>query len=171
MAAPEERSEHALPVRYLWLYTLAWAPYFVLYGVVLGASMELPLSWAAVGAAANGLPPAILGWWVLRFGRARSGLTDGARFWVSHALAAAGYAIACALGTWFLFRIFERFDRGAWNWSLENAVGPTLWQLLICTLIYAVLAGLGHAVGLRGLLHTSFSTPYIRFWRLCGETR
>lgn len=152
MAAPGDRSERDLPVRFLWLYSLAWAPYFLLYGVVLGASMELPLSWAAMGAVANGLPPAILGWWVLGFGRSRSSLTDGPRFWGSHALAAAGYAVACALGTWLLLRAFERLDRGAWFWSLQS-FGPVLWQLLVCTLIYAFLAGLGHAVALRGLLH------------------
>ena len=148
-AAPE--GEQEIPRRFAGLYALAWAPYLVAYGAVLQASMALPIGLAAMGAAANGLPPALLGWWALGLGRRTCQLGGRGRFWALHGAAAAVYAAASMVGTWLLFQLFHRLKRGSWDAPLWH-LGPLLWQLLICSLLYAVLAGLGHAWTLRDRL-------------------
>lgn len=135
--------------RLVWLYTLAWVPYLVAYGAVLGASFEVPASWAVMGALANGLPPALLGWPAIAAGRhvpwtpARRG-----RFLAAHAAGALTYAVACAAGTWLLFRLFHRLETGEWEWTIGQA-GPLFWQLLVATLLYVVLAAVGNAATLQ----------------------
>lgn len=135
--------------RFAWLYLVAWLPYLVAYGLVLSTALDVPISWAVAGAVANGLPPAALGWAAIGMGRRITWRTvPVARFLAFHGAAAAVYALACATGTWLLFRIFDRLELGAWNWSLGE-VGPLVWQLLIATLLYAVLAGIGNAIALQ----------------------
>lgn len=134
--------------RFVWLYALAWLPYLVAYGVVLAVSLDLPTSWAVMGALANGLPPALLGWAAIGAGRRVPWRATGRRrFLAVHAAGAATYAFASASGSWLLFRLFHRLENGSWDWSLGQ-VGPLVWQLLIATLLYAVLAGIGNAVAL-----------------------
>lgn len=151
MISAEGRSESGVSGRLVWLYALAWVPYLLAYGAVLRASMGVPLSWATVGALANGLPPALLGWWALEIGRFAPRLESRSRFRLLHAVSAVTYAVACMVGTWLLFQTFHRIETGSWDWSRGES-GPLVWQLLICTLIYAVLAGVGHALTLRDRL-------------------
>jgi signal transduction histidine kinase len=135
--------------RLLWLYGLAWATYLTAYGAVLGASLEVPASWAVMGAVANGLPPALLGWLAIRAGRGipRRAVTAG-RFFALHGAGALAFAAASTVGSWLLFRLFHGLETGDWDWSLGQT-GPLFWQLLIATLLYVVLAGLGNAAALQ----------------------
>lgn len=151
-AVSEDTLQHgprARAVHFAWLYLLAWLPYLIAYGLVLGAALEVPASLAVAAAVANGLPPATLGWAAIGIGKAitwRSGPV--AKFLALHAAAAALYALASAAGTWLLFRVLNRLESGTWDWALGD-VGPLVWQLLIATLLYAVLAGIGNALALQ----------------------
>ncbi|MGH7578051.1 MAG: hypothetical protein ACREM1_23390 [Longimicrobiales bacterium] len=144
-----QHGPRARAVHFAWLYLLAWLPYLIAYGLVLGAALEVPASLAVAAAVANGLPPATLGWAAIGIGKAitwRSGPV--AKFLALHAAAAALYALASAAGTWLLFRVLNRLESGTWDWALGD-VGPLVWQLLIATLLYAVLAGIGNALALQ----------------------
>lgn len=152
MQAFDQRPDAGFPKHFVVLYVLAWATYVVAYGAVLRAAGMPPLRWAAIGAVANGLPPAVLGWWAIRMGRVAPRIARRGRFWACHLAAAALYISCCVVGTWLLFRFFHRLETGVWDWSIGR-LGVLTWQLLIGTLLYTVLAGLGHAVALQVRLH------------------
>ena len=143
----ERPSRPAAPAgaRFVWLYIVAWLSYLVAYGLALGTAMRLTLGWAALGALASGLPPALLGWAVFRLGRSmpweerRRG-----RFFAIHGLAATGYAVLSAAGSWTLLRLSYRVMEGEWDLD-HAATEPLVWHLLMAALLYTVLAGLGHA--------------------------
>ncbi|MEZ5331912.1 MAG: histidine kinase [Thermoanaerobaculia bacterium] len=135
--------------RLSWLYLLAWATYLTAYAGVLAASLEVPASWAVMGAVANGLPPALLGWLAIRAGRVVSRASAARRrFVLLHAAGALTFAAASTVGSWLLFRLFHGVETGEWDWSLGQT-GPLFWQMLIATLLYVVLAGLGNAAALQ----------------------
>lgn len=143
MQRQERKAETRSVQRLVWLYALAWLPYLAAYGVVLAAALRVSLGWAAMGAVANVLPPAILGWAVIRTARTLSSRASSRRRRTAiHVGMAVGYAAASVAGTWLLFKLFHRAVAADWDWSLGDPA-PLAWQLLVATLLYVVLAGLG----------------------------
>lgn len=141
-SVPASGRDRASP-RFVSLYALAWVPFLFAYGGVLAVSLQVSTEQAAMGAIANVLPPALLGWPILQTARAasRRRLEAGRTFGL-HAALACLYALASAAGTWLIFKIFHRMISGAWDWTL-GGTRALFWQLLISTLIYVVLAGFG----------------------------
>jgi signal transduction histidine kinase len=130
------------------LYVIAWASYIVAYGLALGTAMDLSLAWVALGALSGGLPPALLGWLVFRHGRSvRWEEGRRGRFFALHATAAAGYALFSATGTFLLLRVSHRLLDGRWDWA-QASIEEAVWHILMGTLLYTVLAGLGHTAAL-----------------------
>ncbi len=145
--APELRSPQPLG-GFARLYLMGWASYILAYGLALGTTMDLSLAWVALGALSGGLPPALFGWWVFRLGRSvRWEEGHRRRFFAVHGGAAAAYALLSATGTWLLLRVSHRLIDGGWDWA-EASIAESVWHLLMGTLLYTVLAGLGHAAAL-----------------------
>ncbi|MEM7048344.1 MAG: histidine kinase [Acidobacteriota bacterium] len=126
-----------------WLYGLSWLPFLIAYGVALGLSLDVDFELAALGALANGLPPALLGWPALRASRMLSRRRPPpAVAFARHVVAGSLYVLASGVGTWLVFKLVHRLQSGAWHWALGDT-RPLFWQMLICSLLYLVLAGFG----------------------------
>jgi signal transduction histidine kinase len=126
------------------IYAAAWLPLLGVYALVFLVT-GLPAGVALRAAAANVLPPALLGGAVLRFSR-RLAWAPGrrARFFAAHAGAAAVYAGASTAGSHLLFAL----DR--WATSGRLSVPPTdyrvaVWQLFLDLLLYCTLASVAYA--------------------------
>ncbi len=141
-----------------WLYPLAWLPYLALYCVALGYGLALDPALALLAAAANVLPPALLGVAVLRLCARlpwdprprREGFRAGLgrrRFFAVHAGLALLYAGLSVAGTWGLFQIADRVRKGTWSGGSYD-VRVAAWQFFIGLLLYALLASLAYAAAL-----------------------
>jgi signal transduction histidine kinase len=133
-------------VRLAWLYPLAWLPYLAAYGLALGNAIDLPVRTAAFAAAANVLPPALLGPAVLGLARRLAWPSRRrARFFALHAAAMLAYAVLSVAGTWGLFILLDLVRDRAWPSLAGWDWRPLPWQLFVAVLLYAVLASLAYA--------------------------
>ena len=134
--------------RLAWLYPLAWLPYLALYCVALGYGLALDPALALLAAAANVLPPALLGVAVLRLcARLPWDPRRRRRFFAVHAGLALLYAGLSVAGTWGLFQVADRVRKGTWSGGSYD-VRVAAWQFFIGLLLYALLASLAYAAAL-----------------------
>lgn len=131
------------------LYALAWLPYLVFYGLVLGYAMRLGPGMAAVAALANVLPPALLGWSVFALARRLSWRRrlDG-RFAAAHLTGLVAFGAFCVAGTQAIFRLADRVRLGTWQPPQPFDWRPAAWMFLVAALLYLALAGLAYSAEL-----------------------
>ena len=124
---------------------MAWLPLVATYSLFFSA--DFPPALALLSAAANVLPPALLGILVLAVTRRIS--WDGARsrFFALHSLLAITYAVLSVVGSFLIFRALDGLRGGTW-WRLPSDLDLRIfgWQLFVALLLYLALASVSYSL-------------------------
>ena len=128
------------------VYVLPWMVYFCAFAAVFLTTGQFGFERVLIGAAANVMPPAILGWFVLT---RRSVLEwpphDRSRFVVLHIIGGLVFALACTTLTWSMFGVETSIREGTLA-APPLVAGIVAWQLLLNLLAYAVLTVIRYAI-------------------------